>query len=188
MTTKIPASMVAADVATQSELDAEVIARNAAITAGNVKLAGDVLQVVNFQTGALLTGAGTIPTDDTIPQITEGTEFMTLAVTPTSATNKLKIEVVVMLGNSAASQCFVAALFQDATANALAMQTHFMATLGGFVSIHFVHFMTAGTASATTFRVRAGANNAGTTSLNGLGTRFFGGALASSITITEIKI
>lgn len=151
------------------------------------KLSGDVIQVVNFQSGALATGTGIIPCDDTIPQITEGTEFMTLAITPTSATNKLKIEVVVMLGNSAGSQAFVAALFKDSDANALAMQTQFMATLGGFVNIHFVHFMTAGTTSPITFRVRCGGNNAGTTSFNGLGTRFYGGAASSSITITEIK-
>jgi non-ribosomal peptide synthetase component E (peptide arylation enzyme) len=187
MTTKIKAAMVDSDVATQAELDAEVIARNAAILAGNVKLSGDVVQVVNTQTAAFASGTGVIPCDDTIPQITEGTEFMTQVITPTSATNKLKIEVVVQLANSAASQAFVAALFQDSTANALAMQSQFMATLGGFVCISFVHFMTAGTTSATTFRVRCGASNAGTTSLNGLGARFYGGALASSITITEIK-
>lgn len=151
------------------------------------RLSGSVVQVANTQTSAFLSGTGTVPCDDTIPQITEGTEFMTRAITPTSATNKLKIEVVVMLGNSASSQAFVCALFQDSTANALAMQTQFMATLGGFVSITFVHYMTAGTTSETTFRVRAGANNAGTTSLNGLGARFYGGAAASSITVTEIQ-
>ena len=165
------------NIVTSADVDASV----------NVKLAGDVVQVVNYQTGALATGTGIIPCDDTIPQITEGTEFMTLAITPTSATNKLKIEVVVMLGNSAASQAFVAALFKDSNADAIAMQTQFMATLGGFVSIHFVHYMTAGATSPITFRVRCGANNYGTTSFNGLGTRFYGGAAASSITITEIK-
>ena len=188
MTTKIKASMVEADVATQAELDSEVIARNAAITAGNVKLAGDVVQVVNTQTGAVATGTTVLPQDDTIPQSGEGVEFMTLAITPTNASNKLKIDVVIYLSNSAANQNFTAALFQDATANALACINEFNGTASAPIMLAFTHYMTAGTVSATTFKVRAGCNNAGTTTFNGSGgARLYGGVLASSITITEIK-
>ena len=56
---------------------------------------GSVLQVVNTMNGAVATGTTIIPQDNTIPQITEGTEFMTLAITPTSATSQLRIDVVV---------------------------------------------------------------------------------------------
>ena len=62
------------------------------------------------------------------------------------------------------------------------------ATATGIVFVTFTHYMTAGTTSATTFKVRAGADGAGTTTTNGgagMG-RFFGGVMASSITITEI--
>ena len=83
---------------------------------------GSVLQVARFDTGALATGTATIPIDDTIPQITEGTEFMTLAITPTSATSTLIIYVVI---NTSANltQYNTMALFQDSTANALASAT-----------------------------------------------------------------
>jgi hypothetical protein len=48
------------------------------------------------------------------------------------------------------------------------------------------HYMTAGTTSATTFKVRGGVN-AGTLTFNGeVGARLFGGVCASSITVTEI--
>ena len=47
--------------------------------------AGSVLQVVQTQTGAVATTTVTIPFDDTIPQITEGAEFITLAITPKSS-------------------------------------------------------------------------------------------------------
>ena len=184
MVTKIPASMVDADVATQAELDAV----SAAAAAAALKQAGDVVQVVSYQTGAVATGSTVLPWDDTIPQIGEGNEYMTLAITPTSATNILLIEVV---GNFAASvaQNFSAALFQDATANALAAAPQFMASTGSAYNIKFTHKMTAGTTSATTFRVRAGGNNAGTTTFNGVsGGRYLGGVMASSITITEIKV
>lgn len=52
--------------------------------------------------------------------------------------------------------------------------------------IIFNHIMTAGTTSATTFKVRCGGNAAGTTTFNGQATaRKYGGVMASSIQITE---
>lgn len=186
MTTRVPAAMVAADVATQAELDAEAVAR----AAGNVKLAGDTVQVVNTQTGAAATGTTLIPFDDTIPQQTEGDQYMSLAITPTNALNKLKIEVVIVLASSLATNQMAAALFQDATANALAAAGHSTPSSGGHPTIlKFTHYMTAGTIAATTFKVRAGAGTAGTTTFNGSGgARLYGGVEASSITITEIKV
>ncbi len=149
---------------------------------------GGVVQVVNTQTGALLTGSTTIPNDDTIPQNTEGNEFMTLAITPKAATNKLKIEVVVNLAVATTGN-LIAALFQDSTANALAAVATYTATSNGNFQLTFTHYMTAGTTSATTFKVRAGCNNAGTVTFNGaIGARLYGGVMASSITITEIAV
>lgn len=175
MTQTVPAAMVSADVATQAELDAGVV--------------GNVVQVVNTQTGAVATGTTILPGDDTIPQNTEGDQYMTLAITPKSTTNKLKIEVVILLANSAAgASVLTAALFQDSTAGALAAMSHVASSPAYQTNIVFTHYMTAGTTSATTFKVRAGGNNAGTTTLNGhTGGRQMGGVMASSITITEIK-
>ena len=111
---------------------------------------------------------------------------MTLAIPPKNAANILLIDVVWWGAFDGPSQHCVA-LFQDATASALAaVDTHINAT---HVTrcITFRHKMTAGTTSATTFKVRAGSNNAGTTTFNGAaGARKFGGIAASSITITEI--
>lgn len=147
---------------------------------------GTIRQVVNTQSGAVATGTTTIPTDDTIPQNTEGTEFMTLAVTPTSATNKLKIEVIINLAGSAGTH-LTAALFQDSTANALAATSMPIVASGNSQMLVFTHYMTSGTTSATTFAVRAGGGSASTTTFNGWASaRKFGGVLASSITITEI--
>jgi hypothetical protein len=65
---KVPAAMLEADVATQAELDTVSGVANAATSAAATKLSGDVVQVVNTQTGAVATGTTTIPWDDTIPQ------------------------------------------------------------------------------------------------------------------------
>ena len=54
-----------------------------------------VVQIVNVTDGALATGTTVIPQDDTIPQKTEGDEWMTLAITPKASSNKLFIQAVV---------------------------------------------------------------------------------------------
>ena len=148
---------------------------------------GKVVQVVNTSTGAYATGTTTIPCDDTIPQKTEGTEFMTLAITPTSSSNKLIIRVQYNFGTNVVHQ-HTAALFQDDTANALASTAHYPDTATGTASVIFSHYMTAGTTSATTFKVRAGSCAAGSSYFNGSGAgRLHGGVNASGITITEIS-
>jgi len=159
-----------------------VAGSSSAVQASSAK----VIQVVNTMNGAVATGTTIIPQDDTIPQITEGTEFMTLAITPTSATNKLKIDVVVN-GAGSASNSWIIALFQDATANALAATNCNMAANNVNTYSGLSHFMTAGTTSSTTFRVRCGTVGAGTFTFNGaLSARIFGGVIATSITISEV--
>lgn len=149
---------------------------------------GAVVQMVSTNFSAVATGTTVLPYDDTIPQITEGNEFMTRAITPKSTTNRLVITATLYLSHSAASTFYTAALFQDATANALAADGYFDPTANGVGNITLTHEMAAGTTSATTFRVRAGGNNAGTITLNGTGgTRRLGGITLSNITITEYK-
>jgi len=154
-----------------------------------VPSSGKIVQVVNYQTGAVATGSTTIPIDDTIPQITEGDEYMTLVITPTNVNNKLLIEVVLNASHSAAVVYIVAALFKNATADALAAGYEIRRTASDPATIVFNHYMAAGTVSAITFRVRAGGHTAGTLTFNGIAAgRIFGGVMVSSITITEIAV
>ena len=163
------------------------VSRSPSVSALNT-FAGSVVQVVNYQTGAVATGSTAIPYDDTIPQITEGDEYMTLAITPKSATNKLLIEVV-LLGAGSGAWTATAALFQDATAGALACDRNAGASSSYGAGFTFSYFMTAGITSATTFRVRAGEIDGTAYTFNGLdSSRKYGGAYMSSITITEVKV
>lgn len=148
-----------------------------------------IVQVVSTETGAVSTGTTLMPIDDTLPQITEGDEFMTLAITPTSATNKLKIDIVCHLANDNTNGV-VAALFQDATASALAVGFQGMQLNNQALAVVFTYTMIAGTTSETTFRIRGGSSGGGgTTTFNGQSeARLFGGVLASSIIITEISV
>lgn len=147
---------------------------------------GRVLQVAYTRSGALATGTTTIPMDDTVPQITEGTEFITVTITPRSTTSILLIDFVGPVGISAGND-IVAALFQDATANALAAVNQ--ADPGGAwnTTLTLSHAMTSGTIAATTFRIRIGGVSASTITFNGASSaRLFGGASGSILKVTEI--
>ena len=149
---------------------------------------GMVIQTVNYQTGAVATGTTLLPVDDTVPQNTEGTEFMTLAITPKSATNKLKITVTAFLTSNVSNNIAVA-LFQDSTAAALSTMMTSVSSGTQLFTLTYSYYMTAGTTSSTTFKVRAGGSNAATITFNGTGgSRLYGGTCASSITIEEIQV
>lgn len=149
-----------------------------------------VQQKLSSITGAVATGTTVIPFDDSIPQSGEGDQYMSLAITPKSATSTLKITVVWNGTNSnVGPDGMIIALFQDSTADALAAATNIIFGAGNNVQVILVWEMTSGTTSATTFKVRAGSGSVGTTTFNGFsGGRIFGGVLASSITIEEIGI
>jgi hypothetical protein len=148
---------------------------------------GKLVQVVSSQTGSVATGTTVIPFDDTIPQNTEGDQYMTLAITPTDVAHVLQIDVVVFASCATSLRNLCAALFQDSTANALACGQAVVATAGFTMNICFRHRMVAGTTSPTTFKVRIGVDTSGTTTFNGSGgNRKYGGVQASSITISEI--
>ena len=147
---------------------------------------GKLIQTVTTSTGAVATGTTTIPLDDTIPQITEGNEYMTRAITPVSASSLLCIEATINLSSTAGGSNLTAALFQDSTANALAVVTTVMGN-GNLNTLNLIYWMTAGTTSATTFRIRAGSSAAGTTTLNGVSSaRLFGGVCFSNLSIMEV--
>jgi hypothetical protein len=150
---------------------------------------GAVVQRVNTQTGTGATNSTTIPYDDTIPQNTEGSEYFTQAITPKNTSNILYIDVTV-IGSVSSADYAVVALFQDTTANALAAAAVYIETNTAIATIHFRHKMTAGTTSATTFKVRVGTPSGTAFYLNGRTSdgQKFGGVAASSITIDEVRV
>lgn len=156
---------------------------------GTAVTAGKIVQVVNVMDGAVATGTTVQPNDDTIPQNDEGDEYMTRSITPTNSSNKLIIEVIANVSTAltGGNATIVGSIFQDSTAGALAttIDNSGGTSLPQILTIR--HYMTAGTTSSTTFKFRFGVSSAGTNTFNGFGgVRKAGGALASSITITEI--
>lgn len=153
-----------------------------------IKLPGDLVQVQQNSTGAVATGTTQIPADDTIPQNTEGDQYMSQAITPRSAANVLMVRTQGTFSNAMSStDHLVAALFQDSTANALAVVAKFKANTYIMHDLALSYAARAGTTSATTFKLRAGQTTAGTTTFNGTGgSRQYGGALGSFIEVREV--
>jgi len=131
-----------------------------------------------------------IPRDTTIPQNTEGTEMVSQAITPTSATNILWIQLNITgaVDNTTNNNVEIA-LFQDSTANALETQAYDLraTAVEGCTYFYFSHFMVAGTTSATTFKFRLGGQNLGTITVNGAAnSALYGGTMGTILTITEL--
>jgi hypothetical protein len=142
------------------------------------------LQIVSASTGDKVSTSTTIPYDNSIPQNTEGTEILTLTITPKFATSKLDFRFTSTGARVSGTTTLTVALFQDATANALAAKT-FIIGSGSSAPCDFCFIMTSGTTSATTFKIRAGGGN-GHYNFNGeTAGRAFGGVSSTTFVVTE---
>ncbi len=138
----------------------------------------------------ILTGTVQIPFDNTIPQNTEGNEFLTITIIPKSATSQLYIECDIQLSSNATQNTTVS-LFKSGTANAL---TSVFDVQNGPGTSNFAHRqrlvykLASGGTTSQTFTIRAGLASAGTLTFNGIGgSARLGGNLSSSLVISEIE-
>ena len=149
--------------------------------------AGHVIQHVYNQTGAVATGTTIFSEDDTIPQITEGHEFLTQAITPKQSTSTISIEVHIFYSQSTGTRSGCG-LFKDSNADALAFTSNYIGGATSMGNMQVFYAETSGNTTARTYRVRCGLiQSSGTFTLNGQGgARKFGGAALSTIRIMEI--
>lgn len=154
----------------------------------------DTGQIVSSAYGTYTSNStlsATIPFDDTIPQSGEGTEIISVAYTPKSATNKLRFHFRGTAAGSGGATQAIAALFKNSDADALATGWVTTSSADHGDVIEFRHEMTTGSTSAATFKVRAGPGS--TTAFNvrfngSSSARLFGGTMNASLLIEEIKV
>lgn len=160
-----------------------------------VPLPSQPVQSQRTPTGASSTTSVTTPAqDDSIPQITEGTQFMAQAITPTSAANVINVKALgwFSVDDAGAGGLLTWAMFKDAVSNALCAAS---SQLGADAAINTLapcplehRILAAGTA-AQTYSYRAGVPNGTTGRFNGAAnsaTRHFGGVCNSFIEAEEI--
>lgn len=170
------------------------------ITITNTGASGNTIQQVRTMVTSMIETSGSFGlnySNDTIPQQTDGTEIMTLSITPTNVNSVLLIEAIVQCGGDGHPASLAVALFQDSTLNALATTLSTQNSGAGNslgYSIPLRYFMTAGTTSSTTFKIRAAlvTGGPGNTTVNGrfnggtgLPQRIMGGTSMTMMTITE---
>jgi len=157
-------------------------------TLDRLERAGNILQYKFAEYTTRTSVAVAIPFNDTVPQNTEGTEIITLSITPTSASNKLVIKFFLPMWDSS-SLVGICALFQDSSSDALAAAGSIIYAVNYATQLGMVHIMDAGTTSATTFKIRVGPN-AGTMYLNRRqSASYFGSTtLHATLQITEIAV
>lgn len=131
-------------------------------------------------------GSTTIPFDDTVPQLTEGDQFLTASYTPKSATSTLIVLALANVSYSVAAT-MTAALFKDADAAAMAASSMYQDSSTSSDLLTILHSFVAGTTSAISFKVRVGGSTAGTSSFNGTSSaRKLGGVMTSGILVIEV--
>jgi hypothetical protein len=152
---------------------------------GTLSTGKTLIQVQSLQTGAFASGTTQMVWNNSPPQITGGTQFMSLAITPTSATSILEIRWQAFCNHSGPNY-IVGGIFQDSTANAITGGVVYMDGADAQRSFIGQYRMTAGTTSATTFTLRFGNGNAGGTHyFNGCGGAGLGGTYNSYLVIYE---
>ena len=166
---------------------------NFASNGGGSSDGGRVEQIVQATNSTLQSCVNPIPNDDTIPQITEGDEILSLSITPKSASNKLIIDIEVPFYASSPSVPVIFALFQDLGPDAIASLLEYYQGSNFYpnTSVKFSHQMIAGTTSPITFSVRAGIDTMGSSViLNCNGDTLalaLGGTESAIIRITEFR-
>ncbi len=118
--------------------------------------AGLLLRKTAYEIPRQAIGSAAFPLDDTIPQISEGTEFFSQAYTPSTANCELYIYCSAMIRErtNVADEVGMALFINDST-DALKVVTGFMQGYGHGELLHLYHKMPSWGASAKTFSLRS---------------------------------
>jgi len=128
-----------------------------------------------------------IPLDDTIPQVSEGTQIATITFTPKAVTNKIQVEVSGM-GTLSATGNIVYAVFRDSSTSAISAGSINVGAANALTQIVLLDEFVAGVTTPVTITLRVGPSATNTLRMNGSTTgRFFGGVSGVSLSLTEIR-
>lgn len=159
---------------------------NRSITMSNARLYFSRLvarQYAEYTTHATL--STTIPYDDSLPQNTEGTEILTVSITPKNAANRIRVRFQCCAGTSVASG-LTAALFVDSDANAIAATGTVTSGGGSLEQLALEYETAAGSTSARTYKIRVGAGSDNAYVNGDSSSRRYGGAARATLVVEEL--
>jgi hypothetical protein len=156
-----------------------------------ISLPGTLVQSQGNSTGALATDtSGNCPgAGDSIMTNSQGSQFMSQAITPRSASNYLEVDFRCACCACGTNGYWNFGIFQDSTTNSLSQKT---GSPYGTINIPIIDTVfwrgQAKTASSTTFKVRGGLDRAGNFYFNGAsGNRIGGGNGLSWLVVKEYQ-
>lgn len=160
---------------------------NSAITWANTKSYMPVIQTAYGELDTVQTTTATIAFDDTIPQISEGFEVVTVSITPKSTSNYLVITADFMGATSSGNTVSMALFNSDTHATNAIQVRSFNAAVNELFSLHSTVRIAAPVTGSTTIAMRVGNAASGTLTVNGQsGSRYFGGAARCTLTVQEV--
>lgn len=147
---------------------------------------GHVIQSVEGTYAANAALTAQIPYDDTVPQVTEGTQIISVSLTPKFSNSKLRCRFTGQASYSGVDNV-TAALFTGASANAFAAQS-LVDDSGRTLSFAFERTISPATTSAVTVSARVGPAAAISVYFNGATAgRRLGGASCATLVVEEIS-
>lgn len=151
------------------------------------RLPGERVQrVIGAVSTSGVTASGQIPRDNTIPQITEGTEIVTAAIAPSSAANILVFDASCYTNSPSGADDVTMALFKDSGANAIAATYATTGNTNYSSVITLMHSALATSVASATYRLRGGANSFGTYWNRHNTGAFYGGVSVAGLRVEEI--
>ncbi len=187
----VAASKIAAGAVTTTQRATASVAATKTVAGLYAAIApsGAGLQSVIDKTSATLTITTQIPVDNTIPQISEGTQILSASITPVSATNKIRGRVCVpcyTTGGTSALRNASAAVFRGSAVNAIAAKILAFAAINQYGFLTFDFEDSPGALTQQTYTVRVGDSDA-TAGNNLIVNGQHGGVQFATLVLEEIK-
>lgn len=149
-------------------------------------LTGSVIQCLNGQTASVVTINTTLALDNSIPLDAETVQICAVTITPTNASNKLRVTGSVTGSASNAAIILGLCIFNGTTCVSANWNQSF-STSAEDAAVEY--FVAAGGTGAITFNLKAGVSgNTYYVNGDGGGTRIGGGVCFANITVQEIKV
>lgn len=127
-----------------------------------------------------------IPFDATIPQVTEGTEVLSLSITPSSTTARIRVEARIKCASAGGANWMGAGLFINGGANCVEFSTFYFETNGGGGMVVLSYEYVPGVVTPQTLSVRIGNGIASRTLTMNAPGGTFGGVQKSTLSAWEM--
>jgi hypothetical protein len=128
-----------------------------------------------------------IPFDDTIPQVTEGTQILSAAITPKATAHRVRVKFC-GFGSGSNSDDITAALFLNGASNAIAASAFTIASTNDTIAMTMEFEHSPASMAAQTYSIRVGSRTGNAVRMNGTtSARKFEGVARSTLVLEEIK-